>query len=102
MSMSTPLHQSPRPTFRQWLATQCRRGDPIGDLAEDVAYDRCCTATTYADIRRHLQVQHQADEKVIEALAAAYHEWRREAYPERGWCSRHQPLGHEQEVKRCE
>ncbi len=68
-------------TFLNWLLTQADRDDPIGDLARDIVADatgpsphgtRHVVPATYAGIRRHLRIKHQASVDALDALDAAY------------------------------
>lgn len=64
-------------TFIQWLKTQKKRDDPIGDLARDVVDDSCAPkAGSFYDLKRHLVNKHDVyDEMVLGALVEAHKEY---------------------------
>ncbi len=66
-------------TFIQWLKTQKKRDDPVGDLARDLADDSCApSAGSYYDLKRHLVNKHDVfDGKVLDALVRAHGEYAR-------------------------
>jgi hypothetical protein len=57
--------------FRAWLRIQADRLDPVGDLARDVAHDRCLSARTVHGVRRHLEQRHFASGDALAALDRA-------------------------------
>jgi hypothetical protein len=61
--------------FRRWLHAQRTRDDAIGDLARDMARDRCLKARGLAGIRRHLEGVHGACSGAVAALECAHQEW---------------------------
>lgn len=68
--------------FRAWLEIQRDRQDPVGDFARDFLVDRCAEdLTTISGIDRHLRVEHDASERVLDARDRAWREFAR-ACPE--------------------
>jgi hypothetical protein len=64
-------------TFTSWLKHQRRRHDPVGDLARDVARDKCWPQGEPGELT-HL-AQHHAMPAVYTALRRAWDEFVRDA-----------------------
>ena len=64
--------------FFEWLLTQQKRDDPIGDLAQDVKTDKCFPkdAQTLKDVENHLKFRHRADRDALQALRGAWKEYK--------------------------
>lgn len=62
-------------TFAAWLAEQCHRADPVGDLARDVAADPDAPTGTPVDVLEHIDARGSAP-SAREAVRAAAREWR--------------------------
>jgi len=78
--------------FRTWLGRQAGRNDPVGDIARDVAQDKCLgRRRTSKALLSHLQGSHYCDENdhAVMAMVDAIKEWRRHmlatAVDEGGW-----------------
>ena len=64
-------------TFYEWLLTQKKRDDPVGDLARDVAQDSCWPAEAVhaAPTLRYLE-EISVSRAVLEAARRAWREYR--------------------------
>lgn len=61
--------------FRGWLRRQRRRQDAVGDIARDLAADRCAAwLRSLSALQAHLLL-HNAEDRFVAALGAAYREW---------------------------
>ena len=70
-------------SFRDWLRRFRRDDTPIGDLARDVAADRCFPRAVKGRDRleryeHHLIGAHDADEAAVETLRTAWGAYQRE------------------------
>lgn len=63
-------------TFRRWLKRQESRGDPVGDLACDIAHDDGLVRTNQSlnDLYHWLRIR-GACREALQALIDAYREW---------------------------
>jgi hypothetical protein len=71
------LYKVPSKTFREWLRLQERRDDSIGDLARDVATDRCLgKRRAVGSIREHLVAAHTPIDAALDTLDRAGQLWK--------------------------
>jgi hypothetical protein len=62
--------------FRAWLHRQRHRQDPIGDIARDIAEDRCAAGLGTRQLRHHIEHTHDAIPAALDAYDRALQEWR--------------------------